>query len=250
MGAATRTRLEADGQRVIGVDLHDAEVVADLATPVGRGAAIEGVGKRAGDAIDGLVTWAGLPGLTGLAGGRLVAVNYFGAVALLAGLRPLLARGDRPAAVAISSNATTCQPGVPMDVVDHCTAGDEDAARSAADAAGAVATYPATKIAIARWARRQAPTEGWAGAGITLNVVAPGAVETPLLQASREDPTIGRFVDAFPVPVGRHGSADELAAFVQFLLGPDARFFCGSVVFVDGGTDALLRADDFPAPMV
>ena len=39
--------------------------------------------------------------------------------------------------------------------------------------------------------------------------------------------------------------ADELAAFVHFLLGPDARFFCGSVVFVDGGTDALMRADDF-----
>ena len=82
-----------------------------------------------------------------------------------------------------------------------------------------------------------------------LNVVAPGAVETPLLQASREDPVIGHLVDAFPVPVGRKASGDELAAFVQFLLGPDARLFCGSVVFVDGGTDAQLRADDFPQPM-
>ena len=116
------------------------------------------------------------------------------------------------------------------------------------EAEGLVKTYPATKTAVARWARRNAPTDAWAGSGITLNVVAPGAVETPMLQATRDDPTIGRFIDTFPVPIGRKGTADELAAVVAFLLGPDARFFCGSVVFVDGGTDALLRADDVPAP--
>jgi NAD(P)-dependent dehydrogenase (short-subunit alcohol dehydrogenase family) len=250
MGAATKTRLEADGQRVIGVDVRDADVIADLGTEEGRLAAIAAVGEQAHGAIDGLVTWAGVAGLTKFPGSLLVSVNYFGTIALLEGLRPLLARGDRPAAVAISSNSTTCQPGVPMDVVTSCLADDEIGAREAGDAAGSLATYPATKTAIAWWVRRSAPTEGWAGAGITLNVVAPGAVETPLLQASREDPTIGQFVDAFPIPVGRKGTADELAAFVQFLLGPDARFFCGSVVFVDGGTDAQLRADDFPGPMV
>jgi NAD(P)-dependent dehydrogenase (short-subunit alcohol dehydrogenase family) len=249
MGAATKARLEAAGQRVIGIDLRDADVLADLGTVAGREAAIDAVGERAGGAIDGLVTWAGLSGLTGVAGSLLVSVNYFGSVALLAGLRPLLAKGDEPAAVAISSNSTTCQPGVPMDLVARCLEGDEDAARAAGDVAGALATYPATKIAVARWARRNAPTADWAGAGITLNVVAPGTVETPMLQATREDATIGRFVDAFPVPVGRVARADELAAFVQFLLGPDARFFCGSVVFVDGGTDALMRADDVPMPM-
>ncbi|MEX2293471.1 MAG: SDR family oxidoreductase [Acidimicrobiales bacterium] len=249
MGAATRTRLEADGQRVIGVDLRDAEVIADLATPAGRQAAVDGVGDRADGSIDGLVTWAGLPGLTDVPGSLLASVNYFGTVDLLAGLRPLLAAGERPAAVAISSNSTTCQPGVPMDLVERCLAGDEADARSAADASGALATYPATKIAVARWARRHAPTDDWAGAGITLNVVAPGAVETPLLDATRADATIGAFIDSFPIPVGRKGTADELAGFVQFLLGPGARFFCGSVIFVDGGTDALLRADDVPVPM-
>ena len=249
MGAATRARLEAAGQRVIGVDVHDADVVADLCTPGGRRAAVDGVAARAGGGRDGLVTWAGGAGLTGVPGSLLVSVNYFGTVELLDGLRPLLAAGDRPAAVAISSNSTTCQPGVPADVVELCLAGDEPAARDAADAATSLMAYPASKLAIARWVRRQAPTDGWAGAGITLNAVAPGAVETPMLQATREDPAIGRFVDEFPVPVGRKGTADELAAFVQFLLGPDARFFCGSVVFVDGGTDALLRADDAPTPM-
>ena len=249
MGAATRTRLEADGQRVIGVDLRDAEVIADLGTPDGRQAAVAGIGALAGDAVDGLVTWAGVPGLTeGPPGSLLASVNYFGTIALLDGLRPLLARGDRPAAVAISSNSTTVQPNVPRAVIERCLAGDEPGARAAADAAGAPGTYPATKTAIAWWVRRHAPGPDWAGAGITLNAVAPGAVETPLLQASRDDPVLGQFVDAFPIPVGRKGTADEVAAFVTFLLGPDARFFCGSVLFVDGGTDAQLRPDDFPQP--
>lgn len=249
MGAATRRLLEADGQRVIGVDLHDAEVVADLATPDGRRAAIAEVAELAPGRLDGLVTWAGIAGLTDVPGSLLASVNYFGTVELLEGLRPLLAAGAEPAAVAISSNSTTCQPGVPMDVVDRCLAADEAAARRAADAVGALATYPATKLAVARWVRRHAPTDAWAGSGITLNVVAPGAIETPMLAATRADATIGQFIDAFPIPVGRKGTAEEVAAFVGFLLGPQARFLCGSVLFVDGGTDALLRADDAPVPM-
>lgn len=88
MGAATKARFEADGQRVIGIDIRDADVVVDLGTAVGRQAAI--------DAIE-----------------------------------------------AQSDGAS--QPGVPMDVVERCLAGDEAGARDAADAAGAVATYPATK---------------------------------------------------------------------------------------------------------
>lgn len=250
MGAATRRRLEADGQRVIGVDLHDAEVVADLRDPEGRATAVGSVADLVGDgSVDGVVTWAGVPGLSDVPGSLVASVNYFGTVALLEGLRPLLARGDRPAAVAISSNSVTCQPALPLDVVEHCLRGDEPAARVAADAAGGVATYPATKLAIARWARRHAPSPEWAGAGITLNVVAPGAVETPLLDTVRTDSVIGGLIDAFPIPVGRKGTADELAALVVFLLGPDARFLCGSVLFADGGSDAVLRPDDHPTPM-
>ncbi|MEO6628335.1 MAG: SDR family oxidoreductase [Aquihabitans sp.] len=248
MGAATKARLEADGQRVIGVDLRDADVVADLGTVEGRQEAIARVTELADGSLDGLVTWAGIAGLTNAPGSALVSVNYFGTVAIHEGLRPLLAAGDRPAAIAISSNSTTVQPGVPLDVVELCLAGNEAAARDAADEASALMTYPATKTAIAWWARRNAPGELWAGGGINLNVVAPGAVETPLLQATRDDATLGQFVDSFPVPIGRKGTADELAAFVVFLLGPDARFFCGSVLFVDGGTDALLRSDDMPQP--
>jgi NAD(P)-dependent dehydrogenase (short-subunit alcohol dehydrogenase family) len=249
IGAATKRRLEATGHRVVGVDLRDAEVTADLSTPAGRVAAIDGVGQLAGGAIDGLVTCAGVAGLTDRAGSLVASVNYFGTVALLDGLRPLLARGSRPAAVAISSNSTTIQPAVPVELARRCLAGDEDGARAVADEASALMAYPATKLAVAWWVRRHAPTAAWAGAGITLNAVAPGKVETPLLDETRGDDVIGKLVDALPMPVGRSGTPEEIAALVAFLLGPDARFFCGSVLFCDGGTDAQLRADDFPAPM-
>lgn len=252
MGAATASRLLKAGHRVIGVDRRDATVIADLSTPEGRASAIDQVTELAADgrdgdgAIDGLVTWAGVAGLTDRPGSLLASVNYFGTVALLEGLRPLLARGDQPAAIAISSNSTVIQPGVPSAVTEACLSGDEAAARAAADEVGSLDSYPATKTALARWVRRQAPGADWAGAGITLNVVAPGAVETPLLQESRDDRTVGQFIDALPIPVGRKGTADELAAFVEFLLGPDARWFCGSFLVVDGGTDAQLRPDDTP----
>jgi NAD(P)-dependent dehydrogenase (short-subunit alcohol dehydrogenase family) len=249
MGAATFAKLEGCGDRVIGVDLHDAEVIADLSTSSGRSHAISDISDIAGGSLDGMVTWAGVAGLTDLPGSLLASVNFFGTVELLEGLRPLLAAGDSPSAVAISSNSTTCQPGVPIALVERCLERDEESARTIADEVGALSAYPATKLAIARWVRRNAPTETWAGCGINLNAVAPGAIETPMLQATREDQTIGKYIDAFPIPVGRTGKPEELAAFVSFLLGPDARFCCGSVFFVDGGTDAKFRPDDMPVPM-
>lgn len=247
MGAATKQRLESAGDHVIGVDVKDADVVADLGTTEGRAAAIGALTEQSGGIVDGVVIWAGLAGLTHRSGSLLVSVNYFGTVVLLEGLRPLLARGSSPAAVAISSNSTTIQPNLPLAITDTCLTGDEAAARAAGDDAGSLSVYPATKLAVARWVRRNAPA--WAEDGITLNAVAPGAVETPMLEQSRRDETIGSTVDTLPIPMGRPAAPDQLAAFVRFLLGPEARNFCGSVVFVDGGTDALFRPDDVPVPM-
>jgi NAD(P)-dependent dehydrogenase (short-subunit alcohol dehydrogenase family) len=63
----------------------------------------------------------------------------------------------------------------------------------------------------------------------------------------RRDEKIGPLLDQFPIPVGRGGRPEEIAALVAFLLGPEARYFCGSVVLADGGSEAVLRPDHWPA---
>jgi NAD(P)-dependent dehydrogenase (short-subunit alcohol dehydrogenase family) len=242
IGAATRTRLEGEGARVIGVDVRDAEVVADLSTSAGRELMVQEVADACGGALDGLVAAAGIMGTES----NVVAINYFGAIATLEGLRPLLARGADPSAVAISSNSTTTTPGLPNELVDVILAGDETAALTATSNAPGVFAYPASKLALARYVRRHAPTTEWIGAGIRLNAIAPGVIETPMTKNDLD--FIFGIPDVFPVPIGRPGRPEEIASLLAYLLSPDAGFFCGSVVFADGGTDATVRTDDYPTP--
>ena len=248
IGAALRKRLESDGHRVVGVDVQQADIVADLATSEGRQAAIVAIREACGGVLDGIVPCAGLSGLPDRPGSLLASLNYFGTVELLDGLREDLARSEAPAVVAISSNSTTTVPPgmISQDLVDACLSGDEAAARIVADKTGSIAAYPATKTAVAHWVRRNAPTDAWIGAGITLNAIAPGKIETAMIAEGRADPIIGPHMDAFPLPIGRNGEPEEIAALLAFLLGPEARFFVGSIIFCDGGTDALARPDDWP----
>jgi len=250
IGRAVAERLTAAGHAVVGVDLRGADIDADLGTPAGRVAAVEAVTERCDGVVDGVVPCAGLGPIPDRPGGLIVAVNYFGTVELLEGLRPALARSSAgPAVVAISSNSTTCAPGVPTDLIDLCLAGDEAAATARADELDTMAgVYPASKIAVARWVRRNAVSDGWVGAGVRLNAVAPGMIETAMVAEGRADPTVGPLLDLFPIPLGRPGRPDEVAALITWLLGPEASLLCGSIVFADGGTDALLRTDDWPAP--
>ena len=62
-----------------------------------------------------------------------------------------------------------------------------------------------------------------------------------------KDPAMGDAIRAFlaSIPLRRPGKPDDIAAAVSYLLGPDASFVCGSVLFVDGGHDAMLRPDQF-----
>jgi NAD(P)-dependent dehydrogenase (short-subunit alcohol dehydrogenase family) len=242
IGNALRTRLEGAGARVLGIDLRDAEIAADLSTREGRAAAVDAVREGSGGKLDGLVTCAGVgPQVSDWP--LIVSLDYFGSHALLAGLRDLLAAA-RGSAVAVSSNSSTISP-FDGGIVEACLAGDEHAARTRAAVLSGQHAYASAKLAIARFVRRNAPQRAWAGAGIRLNAVAPGAVATPLLAAGLDDPIYGPAIRGFPIPLGDFGRPEQIAAAIAFLLGPESAFCCGSVLFADGGSDALLRPDQY-----
>ena len=248
MGAATRKELENDGHRVIGIDLREAEVIADLSTPEGRSSAVSETIQLCDGVLDGLVTAAGVgPPVRG----ELVArVNYFGSVALLEGLRPALARAEEAQVVQIGSNSTTTAPNLPAELVEAFLNGDEEESVRLVNLTprpfDSGIAYGASKLAVSRWCRRAAVTDDWIGQGTRLNVIAPGPVQTPLFQMGKDDEDFGPLLEGFPVPAGEPATAELLADWIVFLLSPSARFACGSVIFVDGGTDALLRADAWP----
>jgi NAD(P)-dependent dehydrogenase (short-subunit alcohol dehydrogenase family) len=248
MGHATAERLRATGHIVIGVDIKDADVVADLSTEAGRRGAVEAVLARCDGVLDGAVLAAGLGPIPGR--DRLIAqVNYFGVVELLTALREAFARSARAKIVVVSSNSTTTTPLVPRRAIRALLGGDSERALRAVRPFGkrsAPMIYAASKIAVSRWVRRQAVTADWAGSGIRLNALAPGAVMTPLLEEQLANPAEAKAIGAFPVPVGGYGDPGHLADWMVFMLSDAADFLCGSVVFVDGGSDAYFRSDSWP----
>jgi 3-oxoacyl-[acyl-carrier protein] reductase len=92
------------------------------------------------------------------------------------------------------------------------------------------ANYAASKAGMVGLARSLA--REFASRNVTVNVVAPGPIETEMFQAVSDErrELIGR-----AVPLGRLGQASEVAAAVAFLAGDDAGFVTGAVLPVDGG---------------
>ncbi len=251
MGRQAAQKLRADGHTVIGVDLREAEVVVDLSSAPGRQSAAEAVLVASDGRLDGAVLAAGVGPTPGPdSPTRICEVNYSGVVDLLAAWRSAFAAAGNAKVVVVSSNSTTTVPLVPRRAVRALLAGDHEkavrAVRLLSSAAPAMA-YAASKIAVTRWVRRHAVTPDWAGAGIRLNALAPGAIMTPLLQRQLATPREAKAIQGFPVPVGGFGDAGQLADWMLFMLSDAADFLCGSVVFVDGGSDAYLRGDDWPA---
>lgn len=245
IGQATATLLRRQGHRVIGVDVTCGDVVADLSTPQGREDAVEGVLDEAAGHLDGVVANAGLA----LPVATTVAVNHFGAVALLDGLRPALAASRAPRAVATSSMATL-MPVHPA-LVEACLAGDEDLALRIAldlEARGpeaAAVLYPSSKRALSRWVRREAPTSRWAGAGIPLNAVGPGIVRTPMTAAmTATDEGRAALAAVVPMPLGGYLEAEQVASLLAWLVSEENTHVCGQTVYIDGGSDVVLRGDD------
>lgn len=241
IGAATAALLDADGWRVIGVDLKDAEVCCDLATTDGRTELVDAVTGLTGGSVDAVIANAGTLGR----GAGDVRLNYFGAVATLTGLRPLLAAGTAPRAVASSSLALVQE--VDDDLVAACLRGAEEDAAARVDEGGVdtVKTYASAKRALARWIRANAALPEWAGAGIALNAIAPAIIRTPMTQPILDDPGAGAMLEEMlPMPFGGVAEPDAVAHLLAFLVSAETTTITGQVIFIDGGADCVVRGDD------
>lgn len=241
IGACVKARLADQGYTIIGIDLKGAEVNADLSTRAGRTEAIESALDMAEGKIDRLVLAAGLGGH--LDDGQLVArVNYFGAIELLDGFKDALKEtGGR--VVVISSNSAQMRTDPDSDIVRMMLEGNENGAMQYIGDSHAALTYGVSKHAVARAVRRRAAE--WGEAGITLNAIAPGQTETPMFRGAADHPVIGKSVDAIPIPKKRVATPDEMAGVIEFMLSDAAEYMQGSIIYVDGGTDAQLRPDQF-----
>lgn len=243
IGKATAELLNSRGHRVIGADLRGTDINADLSTVVGREALVDQATELSGGVLDAVIAVAGLSHPIPVT----ASVNYYGAIATLEGLRPLLTQSAAPRAVVVDSMASL--QSYDEELVQLFLTGTEaQAVARCVELAESPATghqiYSSSKRALARWLRTTATTPEWAGAGIPLNAIAPGVVLTPMtkeLVATSE----GRARLNEQVPMPLNGPFDPIVAarLLVWLADEENSHLCGQVIFVDGGYDAVLRGD-------
>lgn len=240
IGRATAAALTELGHKVITADLANADIEADLATFEGREQLVLRTTELSDGKLDGVVAAAGLsrPDMAE----TTLSVNYFGAVATLEGLRPLLAAGGRGRAVALCSTAALL--GGDEAVVQACLAGDEALARQRlADNPWTV--YLTSKLALAKWLRKAAVSPEWAGSGVLLNAVAPGVVKTAMTAPLLADESMAAVVaQSNPMAVEGYAEPEEIAESIVHLVTLKSHYVVGQILYCDGGTDALMRPDN------
>jgi NAD(P)-dependent dehydrogenase (short-subunit alcohol dehydrogenase family) len=97
-----------------------------------------------------------------------------------------------------------------------------------------VPTYTTAKHALVGLTRSAA--RAYAADGIRINVICPGYIRTPLLESRLDAGRLAALTAQHPI--GRLGTAEEVAGLASWLAGPDAGFVAGAVYTVDGGLTA------------
>ncbi len=242
IGKAVKEQLEAQGHQVVSVDIRDADVVADLSDSSQCQAAIEDCRQRCPDGLDGLVPCAGV-GPEASSKALIPLVNYFATVELVEGLLPAL-ESKRGAIVLISSNSSQMME-YDEGFMQSLLAADREAALSTVETINGQQAYGGGKQALARWMRHNSPR--MASAGVRINAIAPGYTETGMTELGRANETYRDAIEQFvnSIPIGRAGLPEDQANAVLFLLSDKASFVTGSILFVDGGHDAVFRPDKY-----
>lgn len=237
IAGAVALRFAADGDVVVSADLVAADevpagegaggivVVADCATAEGATAAVDAVLRSSGR-LDVVVLAAAAMPVASLE--RTTAAQWAGALDAVLGtayqvLHAALPRLGRGAAVvAVSSvNATLAAPGLPA--------------------------YAAAKGGLEALVRQLALEYG--PRGVRVNAVAPGLIGGGgLPEAAAGAAAAGAAEEAAGYPLGRTGTAEDVAAAVVFLASAEAAFVTGVTLPVDGGLGiaspaAFLRPD-------
>lgn len=101
---------------------------------------------------------------------------------------------------------------------------------------GGQPAYTAAKHGVVGLARHGALR--WAKAGIRVNAVCPGVIETPMTAPLVQNPEMKALIDGM-TPMGRMGQASEIAEAVVWLCSPAASFVTGHAMVVDGGATAF-----------
>ena len=215
--AASSTRLEKAQALVRELCGEAAPFACDVTVPESVDALIEAVVGRFGT-IDGAVYLPGInirrPALEVSEEDwlRVVNINLVGAFRVARGAARVMAERGRGRVVLIST------------------------IRGKIGFRGGYSAYTASKSGIDMMARQLAVE--WARHSITVNTVAPGFVETPLIQPLLDNPELRHRITE-RVPLGRLAKPEDIVGPVLFLLSDAAAFVTGHVLYVDGGTTGV-----------
>jgi NAD(P)-dependent dehydrogenase (short-subunit alcohol dehydrogenase family) len=247
IGAKTKELLEEEGHKVINIDLKGGDICVNLASSEGRQEAVDKLHEMCPDGLDGMICNAGVSGACGNLA-LIISLNYFGTVTVAKGVYDLLEK--KHGSCVVTASNTISQGAGRMDIADLLNnIGDEKrvlelvSSLDASNLSIGNSMYVSTKYALARWVRRVSAS--WAANGVRINAIAPGNVNTAMTATMSTSAKMA--LNALPIPT-KFGletlmESSEIAEVMVFLVSKKASGINGNIMFVDGGTDALLNSE-------